>query len=181
MDQINTMVQRVDYITLLDVGKPRENDFGFSLMDRALTYLYNQHEHSPSACQYVIMMNGDNFYSVELRNYVLPYMNAKVDVIAWYYISRYYRPDLIQGDANKGQGSPQIFDTGTDKCLAVALQIKEAPLGSAAFRLEFIKQHKLYFDYHNRPYDGLSDGYFVQMAANLTNSSVIVLKMLFIH
>jgi hypothetical protein len=181
IDMINTFVQRVDYITLLDVGKPEKNDFGFSLLDRALTYLYNQYEHSPSACEYVMMMNSDSFYSSELRNRVLPHMDEKKDIIAWNFISRYYRPDLIQADANKKQSSPKVVDMGWQKCLPVALQIKDAPLGSAAFRLAFLQQHKLHYNYLNRSYDDFSDGYFVERAGSLTKASVILEAVLFVY
>ncbi len=181
IDMINTFVQRVDYISLLNVGKPEANDFGFSLLDRALTYLYNQYERSPSACEYIIMTNGDNFYSSELQSKVFSHMVEKKDIIAWNFISRNYRPDLIEADANKEQSSPQIVDKGTVKCLPVALRIKEAPLGSAAFRLAFLKQHKLYHNHLNRTYDDLSDGYFVQCAASLSNASVILTPILFVY
>jgi hypothetical protein len=149
----------MDYISLLDLGKPKGGDFGFSLMDRALTYLYNQSDDSPSACQYVLSTNGDNFYSSELGKNVLTHMHAKKDVIVWDFITRYGGPG----------------------CVSVSPRIGGADLGSAAFRLAFLKQHKLYFDYLNRPYDGASDGYFIQMAANLTNTSVILRQTLFHH
>jgi hypothetical protein len=181
IDMINTFVQRVDYITLLDVGKPKKSDFGFSLLDRALTYLYNQYEHSPSACKYVIMTDSGSFYSSELRNKVLPHMNETKDIIAWNFVSRDYRPDLIEADANKNQSSPKIVDTGFEKCLPVALRIKDAPLGSAAFRLAFLQQHKLHYNYLHRPYDDFSHGYFVERAGNLTNASVILQTMLFVQ
>jgi hypothetical protein len=181
IDMIHAFVERVDYITLPDLGEPEPNDAGYSLLDRALTYLYNQYEHSPTACEYVIMMDSGSFYSSELGNRAIPHMAEKKDIIAWNFISRHYRPDLIQADANKNQRSPKIVDTGLEKCLPVELQIKDAPLGSAAFRLAFLQQHKLHYNYLNRSYDDFSHGYFVERAGSLANDSVILRVILFVQ
>jgi hypothetical protein len=159
IDMINTIAERVDYITFLDVGVPEAGDIGYSLVDRALKYLYKQYEHSPSACEYVLTTNGDNFYSSELSNNVVPYMNAKKDIIAWDFVTRY----------------------GGPKCVPVKLETKRADLGTVAYRIAFLKQHKLYFSYLNRPYDVTSDGYFVEIAASLANTTVLLRQTLFIH
>jgi hypothetical protein len=159
IDMINTIAQRVDYITLLELGEAEPNDAGYSLLDHALTYLYNQSEHSPTACEYVLATNADNFYSSQLKKNVLPYMDAKADLIAWDFITRY----------------------GGPRCMRVGLGIGSADLGSAAYRLAFLKKHKLHYNYGNRPYDGLSDGHFVGSAASLADSIVILRQTLFIH
>ncbi len=159
MDMINTIAQRVNYITYLELGPAEPNDFGYSPLDHALTYLYNQHEHSPSACEYVLSTNGDNFYSSELRKVVLPHMEAKKDIIAWDFITRY----------------------GGPKCVPVALRLASADLGSAAYRVAFLKQHKLHFNYLNKPYDHLGDAYFIESAAKLSNGTVLLRQTLFIH
>jgi hypothetical protein len=159
MDMINTIAQRVDYITLLELDEAEPNDAGYSLLDHALTYLYNQSEHSPTACEYVLSTNADNFYSSQLRKNILPYMNAKADMIAWDFVSRY--------------GGPW--------CASVKLAMGSADLGSATYRLAFLKKHKLHFNYGNASYHGLSDGYFVESAASLADSIVILRQTLFIH
>jgi hypothetical protein len=159
IDMINTFVERVDYITLPDLGEPEPNDVGYSLLDRALTYLYNQYEHSPTACEYVLSTNADNFYSSQLIKNVLPYMDAKTDVIAWDFVTRYDGP----------------------QCVAVRPRMGRADLGSAAYRLAFLKQHKLHFNYGNRSYNGLSDGHFIESAASLADTIVILRQTLFIH
>jgi hypothetical protein len=159
MDMINTIAQRVDYITFPDLGESEPNDAGYSLLDRALTYLYNQSEHSPTACEYVLATNADNFYSSQLRKNALPYMDAKIDMIGWDFISRYDGP----------------------RCVSVRLAAGAADLGSATYRLAFLKKHNLHFNYGNRPYDGLSDGHFIEIAASLADSIVILRQTLFIH
>ena len=178
---IDTIILRTNYITLLDVGMPKENDFGFTMTDRALTFLYKQYEHSPSLCQYVIMTNGDNLYSKDLGMNVLPYMNAKKDIIAWNFVSRYYRP----GDTKVGRGkekiSPEIVDNGTHKCIEAALRKDYADLGTAAYRVAFLKQHRLHIHYPNGTYDGWSDGAFAERAASLTDTSIILRQTLFVH
>jgi hypothetical protein len=155
---INTIAQRVDYITFLDLGESEPNDAGYSLLDRALTYLYNQSEHSPTACEYVLATNADNFYSSQLRKNVLPYMDAETDLIAWDFVTRY----------------------GGPKCVPVGVTAW-VDLGSAAYRVAFLKKHKLHFTYGNRPYDGMSDGHFFRSAASLADTMVILRQTLFIH
>jgi hypothetical protein len=159
IDMINTIAQRVDYITLLELGEPEPNDAEYSLLDRALTYLYNQSEHSPTACEYVLSMDADNFYSSQLRKNILPYMDAKADMIAWDFVTRYDGP----------------------RCVSVKLVVGAADLGSATYRLAFLKQHKLQFNFRGRPYDGLSDGYFVEIAASLADTIIILRETLSIH
>jgi hypothetical protein len=181
IDMINTIVRRVDYITLLDVGTSDENDYGFTLTDRALTYLYHQYEHSPSTCQYVILTNGDNFYSRELGKNVLPHMYAKKDIIAWNFVSRYYWPDSIKVSEVKNQTTPKIVDTGKAKCIPVSMRVGHADLGTVAYRVAFLKQHGLHIHYPNGTYDAWSDGFFVQIAASLTNASVILRQTLYVH
>jgi hypothetical protein len=156
IDMINTFVQRVDYITLPDLGEPEPNDAGYSLLDHALIYLYNQPEHSPTACEYVLSTNADNFYPSQLSKNLLPHMDAKTDVITWDFVTRYDGPRCASG--------PSWPD-----------------LGSAAYRLAFLKQHKLHFNYGNRSYDNISDGHFFRSAASLADTMVILRQILFIH
>jgi hypothetical protein len=157
IDMINTIAQRVDYITFLDLGESEPNDTGYSLLDRALTYLYNQSEHSPTACEYVLATNADNFHSSQLIKNVLPHMDTKADMIAWNFVTRYEGP----------------------RCMSLRLAMGGADLGSATYPLAFLKQHKLHFTYGNRPYDSLSDGYFVESAASLADSIVVLRQTLF--
>jgi hypothetical protein len=178
VDMINTVTNRSKYVSILDVGIPKENDYGFTLTDRALTYLYNQYEHLPSACQYIIFTNGDNLYSQHLGKNVLPHMYAKKDIIAWDFVSRYYRGSSVKIGMKT---SPEIVDAGTAKCLAVALQTGAADFGTAAYRLAFLKQHKLHIFYPNGTYSEQSDGYFIETASRLTNASVILRQTLYIH
>ncbi|CAF2031657.1 unnamed protein product [Rotaria magnacalcarata] len=180
IDIINRISHRPGYIRLFSIGTPGDNDFGFPQTDLALTYLYNQHEHSPSVCQYVILTNGDNFYSQDLGNNILPHMVAKKDIIAWDFVSRYKRPDRIVEDQER-KNFPLIIDAGTAKCLQVALKIGSIDLGAAAYRLAFLKQHNLQLHYPNGAYDELSDGYFAETAGNLTNASVILRQTLYVH
>ena len=180
INMISRMVFRANYVTLLDVGKSKRNDFGFTLTDRALTYLYDRYEQSPSTCQYIIMTNGDNFYSQNLGKNVLPHMKAEKDIIAWDFVSRYFYPHLIAAN-ERNQVSPTIVDMGTAKCLPAGLKIGAADLGTVAYRLAFLKQHKLHIYYPDGTYNGLSDGYFIEQAAKLTNASVILRQTLYIH
>jgi hypothetical protein len=159
IEMINTITQRVDYISLLELGEPEPNDAGYSLLDRGLTYLYNQSEHSPTACEYVLPTNADNFYSSQLGRNVLSYMDAKTDVIVWDFITPYDGP----------------------RCTSVSLGLSGADLGSAAYRVAFLKQHKLHYNHGNRPYDGLSDGHFFASSASISDAIVFLRETLFVH
>ncbi|CAF4633682.1 unnamed protein product [Rotaria socialis] len=181
IDSLNRLASRAAYVSLLSLGLPGENDFGFIITDRALTFLYNQHEQSPFLCQYVILTNGDNLYSQHLGKNLLPHMIAQKDIIAWDFVSRYYRADYINKNKNREETSPQVVDTGTAKCLPVALQLGSADLGAVAYRLAFLKQHKLHIHYPDGTYDVNSDGSFAKTASGLTNTSVILRQTLFIH
>ncbi|CAM4986194.1 unnamed protein product, partial [Rotaria socialis] len=178
---VNKIVLRENYITLLDVGIPKTDDFGFTLTDCALTYLYKRYEKFPAECQYIILTNADNFYSQDLGKNVVPHMVAKKDIIAWDFVSRYYRPEFIHVNPNKNQAEPLIIDAGTAKCIPVKFRIGYADLGAVAYRLAFLKQHRLHIHYPNGTYNNLSDGFFVETAANLTNSSAILRQTLYIH
>ncbi|CAF4228903.1 unnamed protein product [Adineta steineri] len=174
------MVSRDNYIILLDIGRSKGKDFGYTLTDRALTYLYNRYQQSPSECQYIIITNGDNFYSRDLGKDVLPHMEAKKDIIAWGFVSRYFRPDYISVLTNFWT-SPRVVDMGTAKCMSVALITGSIDLGTVAYRLAFLQQHNLHFHYPNGNYSNLSDGYFVEQAAKLTKASVILRQTLFVR
>ncbi|CAF1389127.1 unnamed protein product [Adineta steineri] len=175
------MVSRANYITILDVGKYKGNyEFGFTLTDRALTYLYKRYQESPSECQYIIMTNGDNFYSRNLGKNVLPHMEAKKDIIAWGFVSRYYYPEYMSPHRNTWT-SPKIVDKGTAKCILTAFATYYADFGTVAYRLAFLQQHSLHINYPNGTYSKLSDGYFVEQAAKLTNATVILRQTLFVH
>lgn len=178
---INSIVRRADYAVLLDVGTPVDNDFGYTLTDRALVYLYEQYEKSPSICKYIVLTNGDNLYSQYLGKHALPHMHAKKDIIAWDFVSRFYRDDPNRKSRVKTVISPEIVDNGTDKCVPVELRVGEVDLGAVAYRLEFLKKHKIQIHYDKGNYDGLSDGYLVEKVARLTNASVILRQTLFIH
>ncbi|CAF1996672.1 unnamed protein product [Rotaria magnacalcarata] len=181
IDLINKIVLRTNYITFLGLGEPLDNDYGYTLTDRALDYLYDQYKRSPSICHYLIVTNGDNLYSRYLGNKTLPHMRAKKDIIVWDFVSRYHRPYLIQAQEERLQKPYRIFDDGTAKCVAVSLQRGGVDLGAAAYRLAFLYQYKLRFSFSNGTYHVESDGFFMDKASLLTNMSVIVRQTLFIH
>ncbi|CAF5050351.1 unnamed protein product [Rotaria magnacalcarata] len=162
IDLINKIVLRTNYITFLGLGEPLDDDYGYTLTDRALDYLYDQYKRSPSICHYLIVTNGDNLYSRYLGNKTLPHMRAKKDIIVWDFVSRYHRPYLIQTQEERLQKPYRIFDDGTAKCVAVSLQRGGVDLGAATYHVE-------------------SDGFFMDKASLLTNMSVIVRQTLFIH
>ncbi|CAF1496539.1 unnamed protein product, partial [Adineta steineri] len=85
---LNKLVSRRDYITFLDLGVlPPKDEFGYIMTDRALSYLYNQTNNSSSSCQYVVVTNGDNFYSQIFGTRILPHMKDGKDMIAWGFVS----------------------------------------------------------------------------------------------
>ncbi|CAM4846844.1 unnamed protein product, partial [Rotaria magnacalcarata] len=168
---INKVVNKASYISYLEVGSPIENDYGFTLTDRALTFLYDRHEQYPSMCEYVILTNGDNLYSRNLGRGILPHMHAKRDVIAWDFVSRNVHSLPIRTNKIRKSENPKIFDDGTAKCHSVTLQVAEIDLGAAAYRLQFLQKHRLHLRYANGSYSSESDGYFAQTAASLTKSS----------
>lgn len=181
IDSINAIESHTNFIVILHLGRAQGGDFGFAMTDRALSYLYDQHNRSSSSCQYIILTNGDNLYSRHLGPNIIPHMASQTDIIAWDFVSRYYRPDLIKSDTTMNQTSPRIFDKGTSKCMAVALDIGAVDLGAVAYRLEFLKRHRLHMHYDNGTYDAVSDGFFARKAASLANSSTILRQTLFFH
>jgi hypothetical protein len=182
---INRLVGRTHYATLMNLGIPSmKNDFGFELTDRLLTQLYDQYLQSTSTCEYVILTNGDNFYSRRLGEKILPHIKAKKDIIAWGFVSHYYWRDLREStnNENKKQPIPQILDDGTYKCITAVLRVGGADLGAVAYRLGFLWKHKLHF--RRRPgeaYEIISDGKFLEAAARLTNSTVLLRQTLYMH
>lgn len=181
IESINKLAVRTDFITLLSLGKSSDNDYGYTLTDQALSYLYDQYEQFPSICQYLIVTNGDNLYSRYLGSKVLPHMIAKKDIIAWDFVSRYERLHLIQSKKEAKSGNSQIFDDGTAKCISVVLEIGGIDLGAAAYRLEFLTKHRLQFRDSRGDYTAQSDGYFMSKASRFANSSIIIRQTLFIH
>jgi hypothetical protein len=179
---INDLVFRMDYVTFLDLGEPsKQNEFGYGMTDRALSYLYNQTMQSPSLCQYVVFTNGDNFYSKIFGTRILPHMKNGKDIIAWGFVSHHYKPHYKESIDDKKKRVPQIVDDGTGKCTPVELRPGYADLGSVAYRLAFLKKHNLYFRRSDGSYSFGSDGYFVEQAAQRTSASVILKQTLFVH
>jgi hypothetical protein len=178
---INTVVGRENYISPLNIDQFEKDKFGFMSMDRMLTYLYKQYEYSPSTCEYIILTNSDNLYSRHLGKHILPHMHAKKDIIAWNFVSKYYLPFSTEVSDGKMEITAQIVDTLTEKCIPVALRRGAVDLGGVSFRLAFLKQHNHHIHYSNGSYNRVSDGYFIETAANLTNTSVILRQTLFIH
>jgi hypothetical protein len=175
---INTMVGRENYISALNVGPFEKDDFGFISMDRALTYLYKQHERSPSICEYVILTDSNTLYSRHFGKHILPHMSAKKDIITWNFVSEQYWPNAMETSNGKQQVNSEIVDSGTEKCVSTAIEIAHVPLGSAAYRLAFLKRHNLHIRYPNGTYSRKSDEYFFRTAATLTNVLVILKQTL---
>ncbi|CAF1325672.1 unnamed protein product [Adineta steineri] len=179
---LNKLVSRRDYITFLDLGVlPPKNEFGYIMTDRALSYLYNQTNNSSSSCQYVVVTNGDNFYSQIFGTRILPHMKDGKDMIAWGFVSHHYKPHYREFINQSKQAVHQTIDDGTGKCTPVALRAGFADLGSVAYRLAFLKKHNLYFRRSDGSYSFGSDGYFVEQAAQRASSSVILKQTLFFH
>ncbi|CAF3480343.1 unnamed protein product [Rotaria socialis] len=181
IDAINRIALRANYITLLNLGKPLDNDYGYTLTDHALTYLYNQYERYPSMCQYIIITNGDNLYSRHLGSKILPLMKAKKDIIAWDFVTRYPQPYLIELMNGGKPFNYEVSDDGTAKHMEVSLETGFVDLGAVAYRLSFLSHYRLNFSYSNRAYIPESDGLFVEMASRLTNNTVLVRQILYIH
>jgi hypothetical protein len=66
----------------MDIDETDRRDAGYEMTDRALTYLYKQHMHDLSICQYVTFTNCNNFYSRIFGRKILPHMNDGKDIIA---------------------------------------------------------------------------------------------------
>ena len=76
-----------------DLGDPPDaKDFGYTMTDRALAYFYKQNLTSSSACRYITITNGDNFYSRNLAKNLLSYMQNDEDIIAWDFVSHHFWP-----------------------------------------------------------------------------------------
>ncbi|CAF4525493.1 unnamed protein product [Rotaria magnacalcarata] len=181
IDVINRIALRANYITLLNLGKPLDNDYGYTLTDHALNYLYNQYERSPLVCQYIIITNGDNLYSRHLGSKILPLMKAKKDIIAWDFVTRYPQPYLIERMNGGKPFNYEVSDDGTAKHTEVSLETGRVDLGAVAYRLSFLNHYRLNFSYSNRQYIPESDGLFIEKASRLTNTTVLVRQILYIH
>jgi hypothetical protein len=179
---INDIVLHKDFVTFLDLDEPpMEEDFGYGMTDRALTYLYKQHENSPSKCQYVTVTNGDNFYSRSFAKQILPYMKTGKDIIAWGFLSHHYKPQYQEFIDKKRKTVPQVMDDGTEKCATTELRNTVVDLGAVTYRLSFLYEYNLYFARPDGSYSFGSDGYFVEEAAKRTNTSIILRQTFFIH
>jgi hypothetical protein len=180
---INNLVSRMNYVTLIDLGvHSAKNDYGYDMTDRALSYLYNNHvQPAVSICQYVTFTNGDNFYSQSFGKKVLPHMKAGRDIIAWGFISHHSWPALKEVIDYKNLTVPRISDDGSNKCINIALRVKEADLGAVAYRLAFLKEHQLYFCSPDGTCSFVADGLFIEKAAKLTSASVLLRQTLFAH
>ena len=182
MQFINQLVLRTDYVTLLDLGTPSsEKDFGYGMTDRALSYLYQQHANSPSTCQYVTFTNADNFYSRNFAKKLLPHMKAGNDLIAWGFVSHHPKPQYQETIDPAKKTVPKIVDDGTEKCTPAILMRGYIDLGAVAYRLSFLWKHNLYFLRPHWTDIYRSDGYFIQDAAERTNTSVLLRQTLFVH
>ncbi|CAF1016718.1 unnamed protein product [Adineta steineri] len=179
---LNKFVLRKDYITFLNLGDPpQRNDDGYVMTNRALSYIYEQNNHSSSACQYIVVTNGDNFYSQIFGKRILPHMKDGKDMIAWGFVSHHYKPHYKEFINQTNLTVLQIIDDGTGKCTPVAFRAGFAELGSVAYRLAFLKKHNLYFNQPDASYSVSLDGYFVEQAAQRASSSVILKQTLFFH
>jgi hypothetical protein len=67
---------------------------------------------------------------------------------------------------------PEVADDATEKCIIVTLRVGGADLGSVAYRLAFLKEHKIRFLQSDGNYGFCSDGHFAEKASKLTNASV---------
>lgn len=180
IDLINKIIRRPDYATFLNLGVSAAQDFGYKLTDYALSYLYNQYNQSSSICQYLIVTNGDNFYSKHLGKKIRHHMIAGKDIIAWDFVSHYHHQKLKKNE-KMSRHNVEVVDDGTSKCLAVKLILNSIDLGAAAYRLAFLYQHKLYFYSPKRGYFSGCDGLFTEQAIHLANNSVIIRQTLFVH
>ncbi|CAF1255543.1 unnamed protein product [Adineta steineri] len=179
---LNKFVSRRDYITLLELGvPPLKNEYGYVMTDRALSYLYNQTNNLSSSCQYIVVTNGDNFYSQIFGKRILPHMKDGKDIIAWDFVSHHSKPQYREIIFQTKHAAPQIIDDGTGKCTPVALKAGSADLGAIAYRLEFLKERNLYFKRSDGSYSSNTDGYFIEQAALRTPASVILKQTLFFH
>jgi hypothetical protein len=179
---INQLVLRNDFVILLDLGKPSsKTDFGYEMTDRALTYLYQQHENSSSTCQFVTFTNADNFYSRNFAQKILPHMKAGKDIIAWGFVSHHFKPQYHERIDPTNKAVPKIIDDGTEKCTPVELKAGFAELGAVAYRLSFLQEQNLYFWRTGSGYSFSSDGYFVEKAAKRTSSSILLRQILLVH
>ncbi|CAF3300771.1 unnamed protein product [Rotaria socialis] len=178
---INKIVKREDFITLLNLGTPSKDDFGYKLTDLALMYLYDQYARLPSKCDYILITNGDNLYSSFLGSKLKTHLLARKDIVAWDFISHYERVNLLQADSLEKGTNYEIFDDGTAKCLPISLIPGHFDLGAAVYRLAFLRHYALQFRYPDGSYDSWSDGYFMARASGYTNATVLIRQTLLIH
>ena len=182
IDFINNFVFQKDYITLLDLGTPPVvTDYGYGMTDRALSHLYEQYTEYSSLCQYLMVTNGDNLYSRNFGKKIVQHMKAKMDIIAWGFVSHHFKPHQQETIDEKKNVVPKIADDGTQKCIPVQLQSEMIDLGAAAYRFGFLYQHRLLFAQPGSPYASASDGTFVEKLAKLTNASVLLRQTLLMH
>lgn len=179
---INILVQDMNYVTFLDLGPiPEVNQFGYGVTDQALRYIYEQQTSDTSKCDYIMFTNADNLYTKNFGVQVLPHMENKFDIIAWSFVSHHYKGNFQENFDEETNFAPKIVDDGTEKCTATTLVFGIIDLGASMYRRTFLSKHQLYFRIDNSPYDGGSDGYFVERAAKKTNMSIIVRQTIFIH
>ncbi|CAF3189183.1 unnamed protein product [Rotaria socialis] len=179
---INQLVNQSNYVLLLDLVESSFSDMNSSeLTDRVLEYLYNQSKYYPEACTYIVFTNSDSYYSRSFGRRLLPHMKASTDIIAWSFVAPFPRPSFNLKASSSHENTPRMLDNRFETCVSGQFKPEGVTSGSIAYRLAFLKAHKLSYCSLSGLFTQRTDGDFVVHAATFTNMSVLLKQTLLIH
>jgi hypothetical protein len=106
-----------------------ENDYGYLLTDLTLEWLKQN-----SICDYLIVTNGDNWYSSNLFDVVVPFIHQGYHAIAFHFVSHHVWPSAVQS-----------WRAGTDVEIRTKFEQGWIDLGAGLVDFDLLKQHNIDF------------------------------------